>query len=495
MAGFLARLFGRREVSPQRQVQEALVDLPDNWVDPRSAYYDNGERWTSIGDEESVYGQKLFETEQQLTDARNESRRLAIVNEFAINGHENRISYIVGVGHKYTVKAKPKREVDETAIAVVQDWLNEWHESICWGQWQQESVRRVDRDGEAFIRIFKGEEGRTEFRFIEPGQVARPQDKQNLATDKHSWGIEIDPDDACQVVAYWVDGERVKAEEIQHRKSNVDRNVKRGVPLFFPVRKNLRRAERLLRNMSTTVEVQSAIAALRTKKNATKAAIENMVAARADVSRVDPITARTQYAERYGPGSIITTRSEDDFRFPIGGLNAANAVGVLQAELRAIASRLVMPEFMLTSDASNANYASTMVAEGPAVKMFARLQSTQSEADLELIWEALHHASESGAVPRDILNQITIDVEPPTLVVRDRNKEIEGDIALTNAGVMSKKTLAARNGLDYETEVASGAKEAMQSLPGLPQPVSKPTAEALREERRRKFNALWEGHP
>ena len=41
---------------------------------------------------------------------------------------------------------------------------------------------------------------------------------------------------------------------------------------------------------------------------------------------------------------------------------------VLQAELRAIASRLVMPEFMLTSDASNANYASTMVAEGPAVQ-------------------------------------------------------------------------------------------------------------------------------
>ena len=39
---------------------------------------------------------------------------------------------------------------------------------------------------------------------------------------------------------------------------------------------------------------------------------------------------------------------------------------MLQAELRAIAARLVMPEFMLTSDASNANYASTMVAEGPA---------------------------------------------------------------------------------------------------------------------------------
>ena len=34
-----------------------------------------------------------------------------------------------------------------------------------------------------------------------------------------------------------------------------------------------------------------------------------------------------------------------------------------------------MPEFMFTSDASNANYASTLVAEGPAVKMFERLQA------------------------------------------------------------------------------------------------------------------------
>jgi hypothetical protein len=47
----------------------------------------------------------------------------------------------------------------------------------------------------------------------------------------------------------------------------------------------------------------------------------------------------------------------------------ASFVAVLHAELRAIASRLVMPEFMLTSDASNGNYASTMVAEGPAMRM------------------------------------------------------------------------------------------------------------------------------
>ena len=45
-----------------------------------------------------------------------------------------------------------------------------------------------------------------------------------------------------------------------------------------------------------------------------------------------------------------------EYEFPAAGIDAGRYVTVLQAELRAIASRLVMPEFMLTSDASNANY-------------------------------------------------------------------------------------------------------------------------------------------
>jgi hypothetical protein len=62
------------------------------------------------------------------------------------------------------------------------------------------------------------------------------------------------------------------------------------------------------------------------------------------------------------PGTILDVLGDTDYQFPASGLDAGRYVTVLQAELRAIASRLVMPEFMLTSDASNANYSSTMVA-------------------------------------------------------------------------------------------------------------------------------------
>ena len=40
-------------------------------------------------------------TKQQLREIRDQCRALAVTNEFAINGHENRISYMVGAGHTY----------------------------------------------------------------------------------------------------------------------------------------------------------------------------------------------------------------------------------------------------------------------------------------------------------------------------------------------------------------------------------------------------------
>ena len=82
------------------------------------------------------------------------------------------------------------------------------------------------------------------------------------------------------VLGYYVDGELVDAGEVQHRQANVDFNVKRGLPLYTPVRKNLRRAEKLLRNMSIVAEIQSAIALIRKHRGASRSGIEQFVADR-----------------------------------------------------------------------------------------------------------------------------------------------------------------------------------------------------------------------
>jgi hypothetical protein len=149
----------------------------------------------------------------------------------------------------------------------------------------------------------------------------------------------------------------------------------RGLPLFFPVRKNLRRVEKLLRNMSVVAEIQSAIA-----------------------------------------------------------------------------SRLVMPEFMLTSDASNANYASTMVAEGPAMRMFDRMQQDMIEDDLGVMEHVLESAVQGGRLPATTLALVEVRAVPPTLAVRDRLQEAQADQILVRNGAMSVETMAMRNGLSPEHE-------------------------------------------
>ncbi len=119
--------------------------------------------------------------------------------------------------------------------------------------------------------------------------------------------------------------------------------------------------------MCAVAEIQSAIALIRKHNHLAWPAVEGHLARQS----TGPFAgAGRGYLQRFAPGTILDVYAGTEYHFPAAGIDAARFVAVLQAELRAIAARLVMPEFMLTSDASNANYSSTLVAEGPAVKMF-----------------------------------------------------------------------------------------------------------------------------
>ncbi|MGA2031679.1 MAG: phage portal protein [Thermoguttaceae bacterium] len=437
----------------QRRLAEAFDDLWSSFVDPEDAFADvDGMRWnplagvTPFGAATGV----VFANEQQLAEIRLQCRTLAVNNEFAINGHENRISYVVGSGHSYRVMAAPAGGAREQLVADVQALLDQFVRINKWHKRQQEIVRRKDRDGECFLRLFTAADGSTRVRFVEPGQVAAPP--QRVGDPAAALGVQTERDDVETVLGYWIDGQLVDAREIQHRKANVDANVKRGLPLFYPVRKNLRRAEKLLRNMSTVAEIQSAIALIRKHQAATGAALDQFVRDQANVTVSGPTAFPASHFRRYGPGTILDATAETDYEFPAAGIDAGRFVTVLQAELRAIASRLVMPEFMLSSDASNANYASTMVAEGPAVKMFDRLQHDMIEDDLELIDRVVERAVQAGRLPAETLDAVDIQAVPPALGVRDRLREAQADQILVRSGAMSVDTMALRHGLDPQQE-------------------------------------------
>jgi hypothetical protein len=234
----------------------------------------------------------------------------------------------------------------------------------------------------------------------------------------------------------------------------VDFNVKRGLPLYTPVRKNLRRAERLLRNMSIVAEIQSAIALIRKHRGASRSGIEQFVADSSAAGVADPgyNAGRTRHFSQYGPGTILDAPAGMEYDFPARGLDAASFVAVLQAELRAIAARLVMPEFMFTSDASNANFASTMVAEGPAIRMFDRLQATLIEQDRAVMWRVINNAIAAGTLPPHVRDVVELQIIPPSLHVRDALKQAHVDRIAYQHGVLSPQTWSQHLGLDYDQE-------------------------------------------
>jgi capsid protein len=457
-----------RSVRTENRILREALELWDNYVDPLDAFRDGGELWEPLSAGGNAQRQ-AFRSEQELAAARSACRALALTNEFAINGHENRISYIVGSGHRYQIVARkhadPPREFLVQAQAVLDEFLrdNKWH------QRQQEIVRRRDRDGEAFLRFFLDAEGKTRVRFVESWQVTESGERRDESGEPErsrrrlalgsphsplsSFGIQTDPDDVETVLGYWLDdGEFVDAEEIQHRKANVDANVLRGVPLFYPVRKNLARAEKLLRNMAAVSDIQTAIALIRKHRSGKQSSLEQLRSGLASATVTSKATGKTTYFQPFQPGTILDVYSDAEYDFPARGLDASRYVLVLQAILRAVASRLVMPEFMLTSDASNANYSSTLVAEGPAVKMFERLQHDMIVDDLDVLWRVLRAAVDSGRLAAEDLRLIDIEVEPPKLAVRDRLQEAQVDQILVRNGAMSVQRMALRHGLDPEQE-------------------------------------------
>jgi capsid protein len=437
----------------ENRLMEAFDALWDDFVDPRDAFADSdGAWWLPVG---GAAGSPTGwaggpASEQHLQELRSQCRRLAMTNEFAINGHENRISYIVGPGHSYRATIRKGMHASPDVSLAVQAVVDRFLEENRWQLRQQEIVRRMDRDGEVFLRLFVDHDGVTRVRFIEPEQVAAPS---ALATDPAaSFGIQTDADDAETVLGYWVDGEFVDAHEVQHRRANVDFNVRRGLPLYTPVRKNLRRAEKLLRNMSIVAEIQSAIALIRKHPGASRGGVEQFVADGADATVSGSLTGRTRHLSQYGPGTILDAPAGLEYDFPAQGLDASSFIAVLQAELRAIAARLVMPEFMFTSDASNANYSSTLVAEGPAMKMFERLQAGMIEQDRAVMWRVVDNAVAAGTLPHNVRDLVDIQIIPPSLHVRDQLKQAQVDRIAFDNGVLSPQTWSQHLGLDYDQE-------------------------------------------
>lgn len=406
----------------------------------------------------------LFINWWQLKMVRDRSRFICRNNEFAIaaiNAHKN---YVVGTGFTYTVQARSDN-TDPRLIQKVQDLIDLCCEHNRMPEVESEAIQRYHADGEWFWRVFRGSDGLLRVRFVEPELVRSPADDDSPA---NSFGVICKNEDIHDRVGYWVverpwestTPTKVPADQIIHVRANVESNSKRGLPTVFAVEANLKSAEDVLQSMIAVAKARSKIAVIRRVNDSPPEAVEELNRKATDYTVTDPNSGARTSINHMGYGSILTSSGNIEYEFPAMNIGSADLVETLSANLRAIAARFGITETMMSTDASNNNYASALVAEAPAVKTFERMQSILGQAVAErrtrpersILWMQIQHAVDLGLLPSDTLERITIRAKGPGLVSRDYDREANTAKTYLDMGLWSPQTVTADSGKNFEEE-------------------------------------------
>jgi capsid protein len=231
----------------------------------------------------------------------------------------------------------------------------------------------------------------------------------------------------------------VPADEMLHTRLGVDSNQKRGVTIFTPVLDVLDHYDQWMKTELLARKLQSSIVLWRKVQGSPQQATTLADGA---------ATGYGDRRERLKPGTILTTNHATEIQFLQPQTNFGDAVPLGRMLLLATAAGAGLPEFMLTADASNANYASTMVAEGPAVKLFQSEQAFFAGEFTRLWRRVMGEAVAAGLLPVDFFEQVTTDWSFPQLVNRDRPRERLADVRLVESRVLSRAEVARRDGAD-----------------------------------------------
>ena len=358
-------------------------------------------------------------------ELRDDARRLARENPYARNALRLLESYVAGPGLAMTVRGDERLADRATAL---------WAEFLAAaeGHWSfAEHAARTWRDGEAIVRRYAPDGWDAEDAAAWPPQVRFVEPAAVRETPAHPGceGVLTREGDVEEPLAYLVHDARgrvdqVPADEVFHSRRGVDSNARRGRSLLEPCVAPLRQHERWVETELKARKLQASIVLWRKVHGGPPPSDER--------------------GERFAPGTILTTSPTTDLQFLQPRTNLSDAVPLGRMLLLAAAAGAGLPEFMFTADASNANFASTMAAEGPAVKRF-QSEQRRLAGELTRFWRWVMSASPLSA---DELSRLRVEWTFPELVARDRPAERAADVRLLKAGVLSRAEIARRDGVD-----------------------------------------------
>lgn len=468
-----------RESRPRGRVDaEALVEriVTESLSGAWASSEDPAGVWQRRGSQASI--------DRTLTDldrARLDTRRLLEGspwddgNEFAIGAAENRVDYVIGEsGLKYEAVVAPGAAADTSLLAEAQAFIDAFCELNDLAEIERETVWRLDRDGDAFIRLFPGD-GIPEVSFVAPERVYPPPDARDrlaragewAGCEDRGWGVIHDARNRNRVRGYWVDEDHdgnpviVPANEVCHCKLNTTSEWPRGWPTFEPVRRSLIRAEELLVAMAATCKARAKIALVTEIPgwNAAKAdALVNRLTTKwQDQPSGEP--PKQESVEELPYGAHLRVRDGTKVTFPPTQLGAADTIEAIQSQLRTAGARLRMPEWMFSGMADQ-KYSNAFVVEAPSLKMFKGVQgrvtqfmgSGRMAGRASVLWRAMQMAVRGAHLRADVLRAVRIKVTAPSLESRDKGAEAAANSTYINLNVKSRETVQEEIGVDPKVE-------------------------------------------
>jgi hypothetical protein len=390
--------------------------------------------------------------------------------------------FVIGVGPTFVPDTKDENLRDE-----MKAW---WRRFVLINQWydmEDEFVSRTWRDGETFTRRFTQEDdggiaysltaqqqrtlvsfdgfqardlqamraprGMTLLRLIDPAQIHDP-------TGTFREGIVTSDVDVRHVLGYvWTPpdvrtGTWVAADRMLHAKVGVDLDVLRGRSVLEILLQRDKQYEEWVRYRIALSMYRSAVVMVRKLSNLNSAAVQALrdrQAAQRDDSSND---SRVRMPR---PGTTVTSGPNIDYAFLAPNLQAQDAQHDGRRLMLNMAAATGIPEYMFTGDSSNANYSSTLVSEGPAFREFKGWQDFFTPR-YERVWRWVYEdAAEYGAfgkrLKRSDLDSMGVEVQWPNIEVRDEVKHAQANLTKSEGGILSKRSWATDEGLDYDAEV------------------------------------------
>lgn len=349
---------------------------------------------------------------------------------------------------------------------------------------QKEIVKRVLRDGECFIRYFELN-GMVYIRFINPEEIKDIKFSSDDAEMPEYYHREWVPKGQQEIVK-----KDIPANEILHIKPPwIDLDMARGRPYLEPVIKRLTQFDQFVNNRVIRNKIMAAIVLEKILhgSGATASKVSSITSGMSDVSKDADVTKASKKMPK--AGSVIIHNDNIEYKWNTADVKASDCKEDARLIKTSIVTGVNAPEFIL-GDASNANYASTLVSENPYVRAMEDLQDTfeayfkmifkrviekailanklsrmsnetivkenligmfMPDSDIKIIKKVKELIGQTSS-KKPVETKTNVEIEFPPMVHRDLKMDTEALQIHSTMGWASDQTIAAKLGYDYEKE-------------------------------------------